>query len=63
MSRYINPLVEEKIRSMDIDEGMKDLLEKLVNLETRFGNDSKTEDIKIKNFREVISKRMPNENI
>lgn len=59
MSTYINPLVKSKIESMDIDETKMKILEELVEIEASYGTDSKVKEIKVKNCREAIIKRMP----
>lgn len=59
MSTYINPLVEKKIESMDIDENMMRILEELINIEASYGDNASVKKIKVKNFRETILKRMP----
>lgn len=59
MSTYINPLVEKKIESMDIDENMMKILEELIDIEASHGDNTNVKKIKVKGFREAIIKRMP----
>ncbi|MCB5279693.1 MAG: hypothetical protein M0Q19_08285 [Candidatus Cloacimonetes bacterium] len=59
MSTYINPLVEKKIESMDIDENMKKILEEIIDIEASHGNNANVKKVKIKSFRDAITKRMP----
>lgn len=58
MSIYINPLVEKKIESMDIDENMMKILEELIDIEASHGDNANVKKVKVNNFREVITKRM-----
>jgi len=59
MSTYINPLVEKKIESMNIDESMMKTLEELIEIEASHGDNINVKKVKVKNYRESIIKRMP----
>lgn len=54
----INPLVVDKIDSMDIDENRKKLILTLFERQLNYGSDSKTKQNRVKNFRELILKGM-----
>lgn len=54
----INPLVVDKINSMDIDENRKKLIRTLFERQLTYGSDSKNKQYRVKNFREIILKEM-----
>lgn len=59
MSRYVNPLLAEKIESMDIDPSMKSLIIELFDIEASHGQDVSSKKSKVKQFRQEIIKKVP----
>ena len=54
----INPLVVNKIDSMEIDESRKRLIGTLFERQLSYGSDSKAKQYRVKNFRDIIVKEM-----
>lgn len=54
----LNPLVLEKIKSMDIDDGRKKIIRSLFELQLNYGSDPSAKQYRVKNFRETIVKEL-----
>lgn len=56
MSDYINPLLLNKIKSMDIPEKDRRTMLKILNIEFEMGDNSKITDNKIKKIKEELTR-------
>ena len=59
MSSYVNPLLAEKIESMDIDSDMKALIIELFDIEASHGQDPSSKKSKVTQFRQELIKKVP----
>lgn len=54
----LNPMVLEKINSMDIENDRKRLIRSLFEAQLSCGSNPKDKPYRVKNFREIIAKEM-----
>lgn len=55
----VNPLLTEKVSSMELDDGLKQLIFELFEIESNYGADPNMKKRKENEYRKCILERMP----